>query len=566
MLKRLLFPLVVIALACGLWLPLHPRAAAGRPTEATHGIVLCEHPLAAQAGLQVMREGGNAVDAVVCAILTQGVVAPYHAGIGGGGFLLIKMANQREPVLIDYRETAPARATSDMYVRDGKVDPKLSRFGALAVAVPGSVRGYEAAVRRFGKKPLARALQPGIKWGRQGIPVDAELADVLTREAEHLRQFPDAARIYLNNGQPLKQGELLRQVDLANTYQQLAVHGADDFYRGALAQQILAGVQAAGGILSADDLAAFQPTLRQPVEGTYRGHMVYSAPPPSSGGVDVIETLQILDHFDLRAKGLESAAELHLLAEAMRPAYADRSKYLGDPAFTKIPLQALLDPTRAARLASQISETATRTDVEPGGMLYPGGTAAFAAVDADGNVAVSTDTINLSFGSMLIPPGTGIVLNDEMDDFSAAPGVPNAFGLIGGEANKIEPGKRPLSSMAPTMVLDKTGHVVLGIGAAGGSRIISAVIQGIVNVVDFDLDAEAAVSAPRMHDQWRPDVLYVENEIAPEVVADLEKRGHKVERMPYESDAVAVRLRWTGAARLLEGGSDPRGLQGAAGY
>ena len=484
---------------------------------AERGMVATVNPLATRAGVETMRRGGNAIDAAVAAALTLGVVDGHNSGIGGGCFMLIRLADGRF-IAIDGRETAPRAATHDMYLRDGKADTALSQTGALAAATPGSLAAYAHAVEKFGKRPLAEHLNAAAEIAERGFAVDAVYARKLKGAAENLAKFPASRAIFLKaDGTPLHEGETLRQPDLARSYRAIAEQGTRWFYEGDFAKIAGEWMKANGGILTAQDFRDYRIELREPVFTEYRGHRIASFPPPSSGGVHVAQLLNILATRDVKAMGAGSADFVHFTGEAMKHAFADRAFWLGDPAFAKVP-RGLVGTAYATTLAEKIRMDRA-TKVEGHGMperaydeIFGKHTTHFSTVDAEGNWVACTATINTGFGCKVVVPGTGILLNNEMDDFSAQPGVANHFGLIGAEANAVAPGKRPLSSMSPTIVL-RGDQPVLAVGAAGGPTIISQTLLAIVNVLDFGMDLPAALAAPRFHHQWSPDELKIEDRI-----------------------------------------------------
>jgi gamma-glutamyltranspeptidase/glutathione hydrolase len=545
-------------------------ASTSRPATAAwapHGMVASEHVLASQAGVAMLERGGNAVDAAVATAFAVCVVNPSSCGIGGGGFMLIYLARAHRAVALDYREVAPAAATRDMFVRDGKVVPDLSLHGGLAVAVPGEVAGLTAALQRYGKLPLATVMQPAIRLAQDGFPIGAHLAKEITQNLAALRAAPALAHIFLHaDGTPLLAGESLRQSELAGTLQRIARGGAHVFYHGELAARIVRSDQAAGGVLKESDLASYHPTWRTPLQTTYDGDTVYAMPPPSSAGV-VLEALGILRDDDLDALGRNSPTYLHLLAEAMKHAFADRAQLYGDPDAVDVPLQRLLAPQNTAALRQRILATRTLEQSAYGSSALQGappgdhGTSHLSVMDADGNAVACTTTINTAFGSMVVAAGTGIVLNNEMDDFAAQPGVPNVYGLVGAAANAIAPRKRPLSSMAP-IIVTHDATPVLAVGGSGGPLILSGTLQVLLNVLDFHLDATAAVAAPRIHDQWVPPVLVVEPGIPAAARDVLAGCGHTVKEVPAMGAIQAVRR----DAGVFEGASDPRKGGEAAGW
>jgi gamma-glutamyltranspeptidase / glutathione hydrolase len=534
----------------------NPQAATGR-----EAMVAAAHPLASQVGRDVLRAGGNACDAAVAAAFALAVVEPYSSGLGGGGLILVHTAIDGRVRALDCRETAPAAARSDMFVRNGVADPKLSQTGGLAVAVPGLVRGLAELHRAGGRLPWADLLQPAIALARDGFPVDAELQARIKEEASRLDAAGQA--VFRPGGVTPAVGSRLVQADLARTLAAIADGGAEAFYAGRLAEAIVAGARAAGGVLTTADLAACRPLWREPVRGAYRGVEVWSMPPPSSGGVVLVEMLNVLSGRDLAAAGWGAAETWRCLAGAMRLAFADRARWLGDPDFCPVPVARLTSSgyadSQRARLDAAFSAPAAA-----GAPAESPHTTHLSVIDGAGNAVSATLTINLSFGSGVIAPGTGVILNDEMDDFSAQPGAPNYFGLVGGAANAIAPGKRPLSSMAPTIVL-RDGRPWLVLGSPGGSRIITAVLQVLVNVVDFGLDLEMAVRAPRIHQQWSPPETGCEPlAVVPEVAAALRARGLVLVPRAVVGNVQAIMIDPRTGVRT--GVSDPRGIGEPAGY
>ncbi len=569
--------LVILSIAAGLLAsPSTPVAAASRrPLAARNGVVVSGHPLASEVGVQVLRDGGTAVDAAVATSFALNVVTPYAGVIGGGGFMLIYRAAQQNVVVIDFREKAPAAASRDMYLDEsGQVVPRRSVDGYLAAGVPGGVAGLALALQDYGTRRLGTVLRPAIRLADRGVPVSAHLHRAIRSRRAVLATDAEAAAILLTDeGDPLPEGTLLRQRQLARTLKRLARAGWQDFYHGRIAAAIAEDMAAHGGLITRADLANYRPMIRMPVHGTYRGYDVWSMPPPSSGGVHLLQMLNVLEGYDLAAWGYGSVDYTHRLAETMKLAYADRSKFLGDPAFVRVPVRGLTSKEYAEELRMAIAPDWARPseDIAPGTPLrYESGqTTHLSVVDRWGNAVALTQTLNANFGAGVVAGRTGIFLNNEMDDFSAKPGVPNLYGLVGGEANAVAPGKIPLSSMTPTL-LSKDGRVALVLGSPGGSRIITAVLQTIINMVDFGMTVQEAVDAPRVHHQWLPPVLGAERfALAPEVQSELEGRGHAVEggspvRRRSFGDVQAI---WVEAdTGLIMGGSDPRREGGAAGY
>ncbi|HXQ20718.1 MAG TPA: gamma-glutamyltransferase [Candidatus Acidoferrales bacterium] len=524
-------------------------------------MVASDQVLASQAGVDMLQRGGNAVDAAVATALAVGVVSPSSCGIGGGGFMLIYLARQHRALALDYREVAPAAASRDMFVRDGQVVPELSQRGGLAVAVPGEVAGLTTALHRYGRLALATVLEPAIRYARDGFTVTPHLAEEIERNRDALQAQPALARIFLHaDGTALAAGETVRQPQLAVTLEQIATAGPEAFYRGAIATEIARAVQAAGGIVTEADLAAYRPVWRRPLQGRYRGAEVITMPPPSSGGGVLLEILGMLQRDDLRVLGHDSPTYMHLLAEAMQHAFADRAQYYGDPDFVEVPLARLLSSTNTAALRARIRASMTLDHDAYGSAgasgvtaARDGGTSHLSVMDADGNAVACTTTINTGFGSKVVVGDTGVILNNEMDDFSAQASAPNVYGLIGAAANAIAPRKRPLSSMTPTIVT-RGGEPILALGGSGGPLIISATLQVLLNVLDFGLDATAAVAAPRIHDQWVPPVLAVEPGVPDLARAALARYGYSVKEVPAMAAVQVVRQ----DAGIFEGAADPR--------
>lgn len=532
-------------------------------------MVATVHPLATEAGVEAMRRGGNAVDAAVAAGLTLGIVDSHNSGLGGGCFLLIRRANG-EIVAIDGRETAPAKATRDMYLRDGKAVAALSETGALASGVPGEVAAFHQAVTKYGKLPWKDHCLTAAKLAEGGFPVTRNYAGRLSSVAKELAKFPASRAIFLKpDGSPWTTGETLRQPDLGQTFRALAEQGSDWFYRGPFAKATGDWMRANGGLLTESDFASYVAKPREPLRMTYRGYEIIGFPPPSSGGVHVAQILNLLEHFDLKAMGADSPDFVHVVAESMKLAFADRAHWLGDPDFAPVP-RGLVDKAYAAQLARKIDlkkvTPVPQHNTPPNATsdVFSKHTTHFSTADAEGNWVACTATINTTYGSKVVVPGTGVVLNNEMDDFSAQSGVPNYFGLIGAEANAVAPGKRPLSSMSPTIVL-RDGRPVLSVGAAGGPTIISQTLLAIIQVVDFGRDPAEALAQPRFHQQWSPDELRIEKKFPAELRRELERRGHKLKELDSMGACQAVGLKKDGTVFL--GAADPRVTDGkAAGF
>jgi gamma-glutamyltranspeptidase/glutathione hydrolase len=544
---------------------------------ARHVMVASVHPAASGVGAQVMREGGNAVDAAVAVGFALAVVHPAAGNLGGGGFMLYRKA-KGETHFLDFREMAPAAASRNMYVDSKGNVTEQSQFGYRAAGVPGTVAGLVEAERRWGKLGLAKVMAPAIRLAELGVTVTQyEAANMLDGELE---RDPESRRIFQRNGQFYNQGDVFKQPELARTLRRIA-RNPEEFYRGALAGEIAAAIKKGGGLITASDLANYKVVERVAVHGTYRGYDVYSAPPPSSGGVALIEALNILEGFDLRAAKRNSAEHLHLVAEAYRRAFFDRAVFLGDPDFGAIPVaqlidkkyaaewRASIDPGKASKSAELQRPSMERLD-EAAAVHAPyigpekQDTTHYSVVDEAGDAVAVTTTLNDSFGSRTTLPGLGFLLNDEMDDFASKVGVPNSYGLIQGEANAIEPGKRPLSSMTPTMVV-KDGRLLLVLGSPGGPTIVTTVANVLTNAVDFGEDIERAVNAPRFHHQWMPDELQVEGwQLSPDTLALLEKMGHKIKRSGSWGDGECIAIDWKSGERL--GASDARNGGSAVGW
>ena len=522
--------------------------------EARRGMVSSVHPVATEAGLRVLKEGGNAIDATVAVALTLGVVDGDNSGIGGGCFILIRRADG-SLAAIDGREMAPAAATSDMFVRKGKADTELSQTGPLASAVPGSLAAYEFAVEHYGKRKLADLILPAADIAERGFRLDASYARNLKRVAKEMARFASSREVFFKGDRPLGKGDLLKQPHLAATYRSIAAQGSDWFYRGPFAQATEAWMKSNGGIMTAADFRNYRIELREPVTTAYRGFRIVTFPPPSSGGVHVAQILNILQNFDLAS--FDPATRLHVMAEAMKLALADRAYWLGDPEFANVP-RGLVDKDYGAALAGKIN-TEHVTQVKAHGLppnwqtdFFKKHTTHFSVADAEGNWVACTATVNTSFGSKVVVPGTGVVMNDQMDDFSIQPGVTNYFGLIGADANAVAPGKRPLSSMAPTLVL-KDGQPIIALGAAGGPKIITQVVLELVGMLDLGLSPAEALAQPRIHHQWFPDELMVEKALPRKLQDDLARRGHKLKKLSS-----------MGVSQIVARSSDGQGFVGAA--
>jgi gamma-glutamyltranspeptidase/glutathione hydrolase len=528
--------------------PTLPVIAPVEPVVAKNGMVVAQERRAARIGADILARGGNAIDAAVAVGFALAVSYPRAGNLGGGGFMVIHLGASDENFAIDYRETAPAAATRDMFLDvRGEPDPVKSRDSGLAVGVPGTVAGLALAHVKYGsgKFSLAELIAPALELARNGVDIVDDTVDSLPGAQARLARWPSSRPIFTNSdGGVLMAGQSLVQGDLAATLNAIGHDGPQAFYDGPVAEKIAAAVRGAGGIMTADDLKHYVPVVRAPVTGRYRGYEIVSMPPPSSGGVHLIEMLNILEGYDLAALGPGNPQALHYLIEAMKRAYADRATFLGDPASVKVPVAGLTSKQYAATLRAGIGERAT-----PSAQIHSGNpdihegrnTTHFSVIDRDGNAVANTYTLNFSYGLGLVADGTGVLLNNELDDFTAKPGASNAFGLVGFDANLPGPGKRPLSSMTPTIVL-KDGKPVFVTGSPGGSRIITAVLQQVVNTIDFRMPVNAAVSAPRLHHQWQPDEVVAEPGFTPQVLNGLAARGHTVivERPATAVNSIAV--------------------------
>ena len=538
--------LLILLLMAALWVGVVPGAAAStRPVAAQHAMVASVNELASRAGVEIMQGGGNAVDAAVATGFALAVVHPPAGNIGGGGFMLIRMADGKTHFL-DYREKAPAAATRDMYLdAQGNVVEGASEIGYKAIGVPGSVAGMVYAEQKYGKLTLKQVMAPAIRLAREGFALTWEEARDMQRD-RHLGQFAESRRIFQRDGNYYQPGEIFRQPDLARTLQRIA-DKPDDFYHGAMARELAAAVQKGGGLITVQDLAQYEVKEREPIRGTYRGYEIISAPPPSSGGIVLMESLNILEGYDLARMGSRSAQSIHYTTEAFRRAFFDRAEFLGDPDFSKIPVAQLIDKKYAAAWQSSIEADHASTSKElkrpaifsqleqyaaahPQSVAMHEGmhTTHYSVMDSDGNAVAVTTTLNDWFGSRVTADGLGFLLNDEMDDFSAKPGVPNSDGLIQGAANAIGPGKRPLSSMTPTIVV-RDGKTVLVLGSPGSSKIITTVANVLMGVVDYGMNIQEAVNAPRFHNQWMPDVVNVEQWFSPDTIGALKQMGYQVQ-------------------------------------
>ena len=565
--------LMLVFLACAL-LPVstvHAQALASynqihHPVYSRTGMVASQNRLPSEIGAQIMADGGNAIDAAVAVGFSLAVTLPRAGNIAGGGYMLYHDAESGKTIAIDYREMAPLRATRDMFLdSEGNADRFLAKESLLSVGVPGTVAGFHLAHQKFGRLPWIKVLEPAIALARDGIVVTRDLSmQMKSAQQRNCRDAATCAYFYKENGVPYEMGERLVQTDLAKTLQLIADEGPDAFYRGAIAEKIVAVMEEGDGLIDMASLAAYKPVIREPIRGKYRGYEVVAMPPTSSGGVHVIQMLNILENFDVAGMGAGSADAIHLLAEVMRRAYADRSKHLADPGFYDVPVAWLTSKKYAAELASQVrmDKATPSSEVLPGKPVADESwdTTHFSVIDVDGNMVSNTYTLNLSYGSGISVVGAGFLLNNEMDDFVSKPGVPNVYGLLGGEANTVAPGKRPVSSMTPVIVLDD-GEPWFATGSPGGGWIITAVLQMIVNVIDHGMGIADASDAPRLHHQWYPDQLLLEDGFSPDTVRELESRGHEIARRRSiftSLQTVAFKDGW------FRGASDPRRKDAAA--
>lgn len=534
------------------------------PVRAKQGMVASVDATATQVGVNILKEGGNAVDAAVAVGYALAVTHPQAGNLGGGGFMLIRSKNGNTTA-IDFREMAPAKATRDMFLDDqGNPDSKKSLTSHLASGTPGTVAGFSLALDKYGTMPLNKVVQPAFKLARDGFIVNDALADDLkTYGSEVLPNHENSKAIFWKEGEPLKKGDTLVQANLAKSLEMIAENGPDEFYKGTMAEQIAQEMQKNGGLITKEDLAAYKAVERTPISGDYRGYQVYSMPPPSSGGIHIVQILNILENFDMKKYGFGSADAMQIMAEAEKYAYADRSEYLGDPDFVKVPWQALTNKAYAKSIADQIdiNKAKPSSEIRPGKLApYESNqTTHYSVVDKDGNAVAVTYTLNTTFGTGIVAGESGILLNNQMDDFSAKPGVPNVYGLVGGDANAVGPNKRPLSSMSPTIVV-KDGKTWL----VTGSRIITTVLQMVVNSIDYGLNVAEATNAPRFHHQWLPDELRVEKGFSPDTLKLLEAKGQKVALKEAMGSTQSIMV---GPDGELYGASDPRSVDDlTAGY
>ncbi|MBE8167011.1 MAG: gamma-glutamyltransferase [Shewanella sp.] len=512
---------------------IHSGMTTAQPLWAKHGMVSSQEALASKIGVEILKQGGNAVDAAVAVGFALAVTLPRAGNLGGGGFMLVYLADKKKTIAIDYREMAPSKAHKDIFLDEhGNADSRLSREHGLAVGVPGTVLGLTHALDKYGTMTLKQVITPALKLAKYGIKVTPDLAISLAATKRRISQWPSSAEIfYKKNGENYQIGDSLIQTDLSQSFELIVRHGADGFYKGKIAKKIVSAVQNAGGIMTLADLENYTVAERKPVSGTYRGYNVVSMPPPSSGGVHIIEMLNVLENYPIDKLGHNTAQTIHLMSETMKRAYADRSEFLGDPDFTQVPLKQLTSKKYAKDIAKSIAinKTTPSEEIKPGKLApYESDqTTHFSVVDKWGNAVSNTYTLNFSYGSGLVAKGTGIMLNNEMDDFSAKAGVPNGYGLIGGSANEVHGGKRPLSSMSPTIVF-KHDKPFIVTGSPGGSRIITTTLQIIMNVIDHGMNIAEATNAPRIHHQWLPDEIRVEKSLNGDTIRLLREKGHSV--------------------------------------
>jgi len=537
------------------------QAASARPDKSSAGMVMTTQKIASDIGLQVLNDGGNAIDAAVAVGYALAVVHPVAGNIGGGGFAVIHTA-AGDDVTLDFREFAPGKATRDMYLdKNGNVIPNASVEGYLAAGVPGTVAGMSAMLNRYGSKSLATLIQPAIRYAETGFTVTARQAETFKEYAKRLNKFASSRQYFLkSDGSTYNEGDVLVQKDLAKTLRLIAQQGPDAFYKGEIAELIAKDMAANDGIITKEDLVKYKPIWREPVKGTYRGYDIISMCPPSSGGTHIIQMLNILEGYDLKSMGYGSSQAVHSLAEAMRYAYADRSEFMGDQDFIKVPVKGLTSKDYAAEIRGKIdlNKATPSSEVRPGQPAMHEGinTTHYSIVDKWGNAVAITYTVNDYYGCGAAVSGAGFLLNNEMDDFSIKPGVPNIYGLVGGDANAIEPYKRPLSSMSPTIIL-KDDKLFMVVGSPGGSRIITTVLQVISNVIDYDMNIREAVDAPRIHMQWQPDELRIEkNGLVRDVIDNLTIRGYQVVVKGNMGDVNAILV--DPASGIMYGSGDPR--------
>jgi gamma-glutamyltranspeptidase/glutathione hydrolase len=550
-----------------------PLFAAPEPVRGRHAMVASQHELASQIGVEIMKKGGNAVDAAVAVGLALAVVYPEAGNLGGGGFMLIRRPDGKA-FAIDYREMAPKAATRDVFVdKEGNLirGEGGSTIGYRASGVPGTLAGFELAFKKHGsgKVKWDELIEPARRLAMNGYVLSNRLANLIVAYKEHLDKYSDSRRIFLNNGNYYKEGDLFKQPELAATLGRIEKNGAKEFYTGETARMIAADMKANGGLITLEDLKNYAAKEREPLRGTYRGHEIITMPPPSSGGIVMLQVLNMLEPYDVKAMGHNSSAELHLYTEASRRAFADRAEYMADPDFAAVPVTTLVQKSYASKRMSGFDpkKAVSSASLRPGEITSSEGTETthFTVVDPAGTIVSNTYTINDLYGSRVTAKGTGVLLNDEMDDFAARPGRPNLFGLVQGERNKVEGGKRPLSSMTPAIVLRKDGSPWFALGARGGPRIISAVMQSVINVIDFEMNIQQAIDAPRIHHQWLPDEIFFEQYgVSADTVSVLASFGHKFADKPGNIASVTAIMIDKDGVRL--GAIDSRSDGAAAGY
>lgn len=534
------------------------------PVRAKKAMVVAQEPHATDVGVEVLRNGGNAIDAAVAVGFALAVTLPSAGNLGGGGFLLVRFADGKTG-FFDFRERAPMAATRDMYLDKSGNPTRDSIAGWRAAGVPGTVRGLEMAHKKYGRKNWSDLIQPSIRLARDGFDVSYPFSRSLRSAAKLMSPFPESKRIFLKDGAMFEPGDRLRQAELAATLERIAKGGAREFYEGETARILAAEMKKNGGLITLDDLRGYRAIERRPLEGRYKGHDIITAPPPSSGGLGLLQMCGVLEGSGYEKSGAGSAASIHFLAEAMRRYYADRSEHLGDPDFFQVPSKGLLDPRYLTSMRNSIDRAkATPSDsIRPGNPrdYESGDTTHFSIVDTEGNAVALTYTINGSYGNGVTVPGLGFLLNNEMDDFAAKPGFPNMFGLVQGEGNAIQPRKTPLSSMTPT-IITRGGKLFMVIGAPGGSRIITGVTQAILNVIDHGMNMQEAIDAPRFHHQWQPDKLSLEKGFSPDTIALLKSRGHNIDSIANVAlvESILISDGW------LQGASDGRANGKAAGF
>jgi len=557
-LPTILLLISTISIAIG-QTPIYSAQSIHHPEVAENGMVASQHKEATEVGLEILKQGGNAVDAAVAVGFSLAVVLPRAGNLGGGGFMVLHHKDKNQTTSLNYREMAPSKSSRDMYLnKRGDVDRRLFNSSYLSIGVPGTVAGLAEALEKYGTMSLKEVLAPAIKLARDGFPVTHDLSSILKTYERRLRKCEETEKIFYKGKTDFYEpGDILIQSDLAWSLQQISDHGIEAFYNGEIAKKISSDIQKNGGIMSAQDFENYRVTESAPVWGQYRGYKIASMPPPSSGGVHVIQMLNLLEAFPLGYLGHNSGETLHLMAEVMRLAYADRSEHLGDPAFWDVPVDGLSSKAYADKLRAKINRNQANLskDISPDQPkdFESEETTHFSVIDKEGNVVSNTYTLNFSFGTGLVAEGTGILLNNEMGDFSAKPGSPNAFGLIGGEANSVQPGKRPLSSMTPTLVF-KDNMPYMAVGSPGGSRIITTVLQIILNVIDHNMNIAEATHASRIHHQWYPDILFHENTLNNDTKAILTQKGHKVMQRAAMGSTQSIMIK----DGLLFGASDPR--------